>query len=428
MAITINDQPYTWTPRGQKLIYDLSSDNTGNIGFKFGISVEDVAAGKTYDFYLDPSPDGHVYFDLNPLVNLRNAEGLTIHATTSASYTEPEGNSWRSYNLIFTEWWIIGGVLTQNEGVSEATTTAVYNGYLQPTNGYRPNVFASSDRTIKICNNNLQDYLQSDRQVNTHVWPMAKSFGITPDTTTIFIPTLETDYGLLFLQGIDTYSSPNNVTRYLVQLTDEDGATSSLYVPVNGDPQEGIPVGPQNLKNSLVPSMPDPTANGFIFYKVSAWDASARVSKYYIFYNAEKYGQFDCRYTPIRVAWVCSRGGWDYQNFIKKNEVTNQIERKQYKRVLFNGTGTIFTANDRQQFDRQNVVTRTLTINSDWLQENEYIYLRSLMASNQVEIINTNGTSTPVSVEDTSFLERREKNGKLYNITLKLSYSQDYWS
>ena len=428
MAITINDQPYTWTPRGQKLIYNLSSDNTSNAGFKFGIAVEDVAASKTYQFFLDPSPNGNAFFDLNPLVLLHNAENGTIHGTTAATYVEPEGNSWRSYNLTFSEWWIVDGVLTQNEGVTESTTTAVYNGYLQPSDGYKPNVFSSSNKSIKIPNNNSADYLQSDRQINTHIWPLAASLGITPDAATIFIPTLETDWGLLFFQGIDTYSTPNNVTRYYIQLTAENGATSALYVNVDGSIQEGIPIGPQNLKNSAVPSMPDPTANGFKFYKVSAWSASARVSKYYIFYNAELYGQYDCRYNNVRVAWVSSRGGWDYFNFIKKNEVTNQIDRKQYKRVLFNSTSTIFSTTDRQQYDRQNVVTRVLTINSDWLQENEYIFLRSLLASNQVHIINSNGTHTPVSVEDTSFLERRDRNGKLYNVTLKLSYSQDYWS
>ena len=428
MAITINDQPYTWTPRGQKLIYDLSSDNTSNAGFKFGISVEDVAAAKTYTFFLDPSPDGHVYFDLNPLVLLHNAESANIHGTIAATYTEPEGNSWRSYNLAFTEWWVVAGILTENTEVSETTATAVYNGYLQPLEGYRPNVFGSSDRRVKIVNNSISDYLQSDRQTNTHNWVLAQSLGVTPNANTVFIPTLSRDWGLLFFQGIDTYAAPNQITRYLIQLTDAFGATSSLYVDVAGEPQEGISVGPQNLKNSLVPSIPDPTANGFIYYQVSAWNASTRVSKYYVFYNAEKYGQYDCRYDNVRVAWVSSRGGWDYQNFIKKNEVTNQVERKQYKRVLFNGTSTIFGTNDRQQYDRQNVITRTLTINSDWLQENEYIFLRSLIASNEVHIVNSNGTHTPVSVEDTSFLERRDRNGKLYNVTLKLSYSQDYWS
>jgi len=430
MAITINDQPYSWTPRGQKLIYALSSDNSGNTGFKFGIAVVDVATAKTYNFYLDPNPSGEAFFDLNPLVNLFNYELASIHATTEATYIEPEGNSWKSYAITFTEWWVVAGVLTQNEGVSETTTTAVYNGYLQPIDGYKPDVVANGDKRIKIANNSTGDYMQSDRQNNTHVWAMAGSFNITITNDTIFIPALITDYGLLFCQGNDSYSTSNTATSYKIELWNNLGAPSSVVVPLDGSAQEGIPCYPANIANSTVGSMPNPMGpNGWRYYRVSLLNASnQRVSKFYYFYNAENYGQYDCRYENIRVAWVSSRGGWDYFNFIKKSEVTNQIERKQFKRVLMNGTASIFSRYDRQNFDRANIVTRTLTINSDWVQENEYIFLRSLLASNQVHIINSDGEHIPVSVDETSFLERRDRNGKLYNVTLKVSYSQDYWS
>jgi hypothetical protein len=429
MAITINTQPYTWTPRGQKLIYDLSSDNTGNTGFKFGISVLDNGTGKTYEFYLDAAPDGRAYFDLNPLVNLRNNEATAIHSQTAAQHTEPEGDSWKSYDLTFTEWWLVAGVLTENEGVSETATTAVYNGYLQPIDGYRPNVFSSSDRIIKIAVNNTADYLQSDRRYNTHTWAMAESFGITPSTDTVFIPAFNTDWGLLFLIGDDEYCTPNTATKYRVELFNAAGAPSSASVTFTPSPQVGIPCFPANLINSTVPSMPDPSASGWRYYRIFAMNtAENRISKLYYFYNAEEYGQYDCRYNYVRLAWVNSRGGWDYQNFIKKNEITNNIERKQFKRVLYNGTSSIFSRFDRQKFDRQNIVTQTLTITSDWIQENEFVFLRSLMASNEVQIVLTDGTQVPVSMDENSFLERKERNGKLYNVTFKITYSQDYWS
>jgi len=206
----------------------------------------------------------------------------------------------------------------------------------------------------------------------------------------------------LFCQGIDTYSSPNTAANYRVELWNSFGAPSSVIVPLDGSPQEGIPCYPANLVNSLVGSMPDPSGvNGWRYYRVSLQNASSqRVSKFYYFYNAELYGQYDCRYNNVRVAWVSSRGGWDYFNFIKKSEVTNQIERKQFKRVLMNGTASIFSRYDRQNFDRANIVTRTITINSDWVQENEYIFLRSLLVSNQVHIVNSDGTHIPVSVEE----------------------------
>lgn len=426
MAITINEQPYTWTPRGQKLIYALGSDNATNTGFKYGISVLDVSASKTYTFFLDPSPDGDVYFDLNPLVILLNKENTTIHATIATEYVEPEGNSWKSYELTFTEWWIVDGVLTENPEVTETAETAVYNGYLQPSDGFRPNVFGSSFKNIKIANNANSDYMQSDRRYDTTVFSYAESLGITPSTNSVFIPALDTDWGLLFVTGDNTYCSPTTITDYRIDVFGTLSPWASI--PFAASPQIGIPCFPQNLKNSVNPSVPDPLASGWNYYTVAAYNGVTRVSKIYYFFNAEKYGQFDCRYHHVRLAWVNSRGGWDYFNFIKKNEVTNQIERKQFKRVLFNGSSTIFSRFDRQLYDRSNIVTRTLTINSDWIQENEYIFLRSLIVSSQVHIVNTDGSHIPVSLEENNFLERKERNGKLYNVTFKVNYSQDYWT
>lgn len=425
MAITINGQPYTWTPRGQKLIYDLTSTNSGNTGFKFGIEVNDVAAGKTYNFFLDPSPDGHAYFDLNPLVILTNKEDTAIHATTASQHIEPEGGSYRRYEMLFTEWWVIGGVLTENDGVNNSATTAVYNGYLQPINGYRPNVFGSSDKTVKIVNNSNSDYMQSDRRFDTFNFSLAQSLGITPSSNSVFIPCLPTDWGLLFVTGLDEFV-PSAPDSYRVSVF--GSSTAAAFINFTQSAQIGIPAYPQNLTNSTDPLVPDPIALDWDFYTIEAYNGASIVSKTYYFINAEKYGQNDCRYDYRRLAWTNSRGGWDYFNFIKKNEVTNNIERKQFKRVLFNGTSSIFSRYDRQKFDRQNIVTQTLSLVSDWVQENEFEFLRSLMVSNQVHLVNEDGTHIPVSVDESSFLERKERNGKLYNVTLKVGYSQDYSS
>jgi hypothetical protein len=129
----------------------------------------------------------------------------------------------------------------------------------------------------------------------------------------------------------------------------------------------------------------------------------------------------------VRLGWVNSRGGWDYFNFIKKNEFTNAIERKQYRKVLYRNSTDVFLPSDRQLTDRENIVTRNLAITSDWIQEDEYVFLKNLLFSNQVMIINDDGTTSPVSIADNTFTEKRERNGKLYNIALTITQSQDYW-
>jgi len=130
--------------------------------------------------------------------------------------------------MLFTEWWVIAGILTENDGVNNNATTAVYNGYLQPSEGYRPNVFGSSDKTIKIVNNANSDYMQSDRRFDTFTFAMAESLGITPGSNTVFIPTLESDWGLLFVTGIDDFI-PSAPDSYRIEIF----GTSSSSVFIN---------------------------------------------------------------------------------------------------------------------------------------------------------------------------------------------------
>jgi hypothetical protein len=131
------------------------------------------------------------------------------------------------------------------------------------------------------------------------------------------------------------------------------------------------------------------------------------------------------------LGWVNSRGGWDYFNFTKKSEVSNEIQRKPYRKVLFNGTPTIFSTNDRGKTDRRNLVEQVITATSDYITEAEFALLRSLMVSNQVTWLSTDqgkAIEIPVNMEDTSYVEKKIRDGKLYNVTIKFKAANEYWT
>jgi hypothetical protein len=137
-----------------------------------------------------------------------------------------------------------------------------------------------------------------------------------------------------------------------------------------------------------------------------------------------KFGLEDCRFDVVRLAWVGSRGGWDYFNFTKRSENSYTMERRQWKQVLPNQ----YLTSSRQQTDRQNIVNKIITVTSDWLQEGEFEFLKNLLISNQVQIVNSDGTQTPVNIQENNYVSRKERTGRLYNLTLKIGYSQEYWS
>jgi len=67
-------------------------------------------------------------------------------------------------------------------------------------------------------------------------------------------------------------------------------------------------------------------------------------------------------------------------------------------------------------------------VTSDFITQDEFIYLRGLIVSNQVHLINDDGTYIAVNIDDTSYVEKTTYDGKLYNVTLKVRMANEYWT
>ena len=419
--ITIIDKPYSFTLRGQKLLFKATSDENTNDGFIWKVEVLNLSTSKTSSFWMNESPNyAGLLFDLRPVVELWNQEDdIQMHTTkVTGTYGEVYGNGVIEYQVFLYEYWLVNGVLT--EGDSYDTDVTLLNGYYQPQDGYKPNV-NSTNTTIGLSLSGSTNRVWSDRFPDTHIPPQ----WYNPSKPTIWIPTMLSDYGLMHIP-LKTGLNGNAYSVVITLYKSNGSQITDTIIPSSVNNTTHIGCYPANLSNSIINCQP--SAYPDYFYYTMEWKSvtSQARSLTYAFYNAEYYGQFDCKYDRIRLGWVNSRGGWDYFNFIKKNEVTNQIERKQYKQVLVNDSGT-FDKWQRQLTDRMPMVTRTINAISDWIQEGEYVFLRSLMLSRQVHMIATDGTFIPVSITDTNFLEKKERNGKLYNISVNIKYSQDYW-
>lgn len=441
MALTIVDQPYDWTLRGQKLVFRISSDQFNQEGFRYGVKVKNMTTLKEYEFLVDTSPSTtDLIFDLSSVVKMYNDDStIDMHKTpTEIAWEEPQGGSWNKYRVYFSEWWLVGGVMTIGDELNPSGEEYTFmNGYYQPSNGYKPDPNSADplDVNTSLSMESVDHRPYSDRVYDTHGWYNNQSGIAYDDTGKTMIPVYNTDYGVVFVP----FNASLGKTIASIQINMYNGSTLLGTRPVPYTTSAnivGLGVYPMNLNDSSLPRVVTPAFHAVwthyeIIFKTSANEVGCMK---HIFYNAELFGQLDCRYDRVRLAWVNSRSGWDYFNFIKKSEKNNDFERKQYKRLLSKYDGT-FDSWQRQLTDRQNIVMQTLTIQSDWLQESEFLFLRSLFASNQVEMIDTTGIAsgtlgnrTPVSIVDTSYLERRERNGKKYNLTIKIKYSQDYWT
>ena len=429
MALTILDEPFNWVVRGQKIMLIASSTETAQLGFRYGLNI--TVDAKTYTFYLSPAPDNYMYFDISPLVDdLRNKN---YHFETDGTLDDL---SKYALSAAITEWWLVDGVLTENEG-SEVTMSGriVINGAYQAYDGYKPNPEVGVD-DIKYVLEVSFNYAMSDRKFGTHSWYLAPTWGAGNPTAQniIWIPSYETDYGTLSIPGNANYMYNNLVDNVRIVLYKAGGTTLTETLSLNAYDIEAMPVYPANMNEFTGAWTIKPNENdnpGWRFYEVFARTGSTQSSVKYRFYNAAKYGQKDCRNDVIRLGWVNSRGGWDYFNFIKKSEMNDEIERKKYRKVLFNGTTSIFTSEDRGLVERRNLVQQVLTVTSDFIQEGEFSFLRSLLVSNQVVWItkrNDVNVALPVNLDDTTYTERKTRDGKLYNLSLKVRMANEFWT
>lgn len=423
MAITIVDSPYEWTPAGQKLMYVASSTNVGETGFRYRIRVVIDSTGDEYTFYIPAHPsDDNLYYDLASLVKLRNDESTTALHNHTLSLNETAGKGYDVYDVYIGEAWIVSGALTYNAGSEELWTGVVMNGYYQVTDGYKPNV-ATGNRNIRYAMTFNDSYVMSDRKNDTHKWRYADSFNIAPASSRVYIPVRESDYGVLTLPVDDTYMV-NDVFKVRVFINKADGTNTANYdILLNDGVIEHVGVFPANLNadTSIGVQKPSDYVNWrYISVRVMN-NGIVNKSCQYILYNAQLYGSYDCHWNNIRLAWVNSRGGWDYFNFNKKSETSLNIERKRYQRVLFDGTTNIFNANARGLTERGNIVNKQIQATSDWIQEGEFEFLKSLFMSNEVHWIQDDGTYIPVNVEDTTYLKRIIRDGKQYNQTITIT-------
>ncbi len=327
MAITIEDQPYTWSARGQKLMIVASSTNTAQDGFQYGVTVTNYNTTQVFDFYISPAIDGKLYFDLQSLIQLRNleAQGTQLHNLDTGTLDDTAASN----NIVFSvsEWWIVAGVLTENAGSSVNSADCIYiNQYYQPTDGYKPDPNAGP-QNVKFAMTNATSLVMSDRQITTKYPPIFATWGVAAGKVAIAVR--EEDYGLLYVPGNDSFLGGNTAYRCTVTMFPASGfGVASDYLL--GNNVEGLPVFPANLNDRTGIWLPKPNLfPNWRYYRVRITNsASNQVSADYLFWNECVYGNCECNWPNVRLAWVGARGGYEYFNFKKKSEYTTEVDRK----------------------------------------------------------------------------------------------------
>lgn len=407
MAITINEQPYQYTPIGQRLMIVCSSTNVANAGFRF------VFYFGSFQVNVQPNAANKGILDLAPIFR----EQLQHDAGAANEGINVEYTSVANISCTIKEGWLVDGVFTvSGSGMADIDDVFAFLAEYQIADGYKPN---PNDRYALY---NTSKYLLSERTTDTHKWIEAPARGLSQDW--VYIPTRLADFGQLYSISNNGLLVDNDATDLFVSTYDNsntliEATNYSLFTDDNSVSHLGAY--PQNL------IIDGADFTNVKYYTIQAGASIAPpiytpVSRVYCFYLVPD----DCRFDNVRLGWSNTCGGVDYFNFTKKSELSFSYDRKQYQKVVgtYNASTFGFNTWDRGTTDRYVNTTKGLQINSDWISVGEFQLLQTLCRSNDVFIINDDATLTPVLVDTQNFVIKDERYSKLYNVTLNLKYSQ----
>lgn len=146
----------------------------------------------------------------------------------------------------------------------------------------------------------------------------------------------------------------------------------------------------------------------------------------------------ECQYEPVRLAWLNKYGAWDYYTFRKKNVSTLSNKRTTYQKLR--GTWNEDTFNiSINKGGKKNYITETtekISLNSDYITEDDAVWLEQLFTANDVLIVKPfftrkggqtdmiNRFTEPCTLTTSSYTKKTIGNDKLiqYSFEIEKSY------
>ena len=157
--------------------------------------------------------------------------------------------------------------------------------------------------------------------------------------------------------------------------------------------------------------------------------SSTAVSTLYTFYKQDD----DCRYPTIRLTWLNKFGGWDYYNFQKKSINTFTAERTTYTQIKGEWNKSKYEHHGYRGGKKSfvNNITQNITLNTDYITEDEAIWLEELFISTDVYIIKPQQTDynnegyinkyvEPITLSTEEHIRKTKVNDKLIQYTFDI--------
>lgn len=477
MSLVIQQKPkYRLIPANSDIIYtmyDATTINPSTGKFKIKYTAEVFVSTKTATIgnaenrvaVLKVSPNGEGYgmFDLSPLLqNYVSADylGGVVHNTNNINQSKYNGvqfseikphnihqidrfstnrNSVRFFRVKFNieaSDSATGSVSKQYNSDTLADIKILYNGVLHDTDiinldgtsgnfGYNIGQagFIMNSNTDKFATNApVKQYLR-DNDYLTMPYFSQYNYDFRVGTASSTHPSVKQLAIQFYYNGSPTGSIITNTIQAA------NGGHAGYMNDSNTKFQfAGVGIGNMRGAGITIPTNWD-------YYTVQAFDdTGTAISQVYEFYNQTE----DCKnYETIRLTWLNKFGGWDYYNFTKKSVKTFNTKRKSFTQISGSWNGSRFRPDGHLGGKKYftNNTTESIVLNTDYITEEDAIWLEDLFNSNDVYILEQRSTDNanegylrkyirPATITDSSHTRKSKANDRLIQYTFNIEINK----
>jgi hypothetical protein len=380
--ITITDEPQLFTPVNNDVIFVCTSTNTEpNFNYVFDLYVEDVFISR---HFVPPHPvSGHGIFNAKKVLQSYLTYDITEDVTAIMSALE---NSMANYQVKVGERYDVAGVPTIVADDELSTELVVFNGVFKPYD------FIDYD---------YQDWILKPTPVN----------GFLTNDPSITVRSGDRLY-------VNMYANTSDDLEY-IQLKRYTSSGSLIGTTLIGIIMVGdfakAGIGHKNITEVYGSTFLDTTS----YYTVQAIGdgvATSKLLRIDIDTTCSKH-------EIIRLQFLNTLGGFDAFNFTKVSKNTIDVQRTGYKKNVGSVVSDVWTVSKMENPDQvlSSRVNERLIINSDWISEEEAIWLKELISS-PVVFQEVGGEFIGVKVLTSSYEPKKSVNEKLFNLQIELEY------
>lgn len=402
MSIVIRQQPQKYTPAYNDMVYIVTSNNTAQDNFKYVCdvyvpSVSSVAGNHVARMAAPAHPTvGSGRFDISGIV--RQYVDSDISKSGYGFQTCP--NSYEKYFVTFGEQYGPSSGVTVYANLSTGTTKYAYNACLdfkRFQNYSYPNFILGSSTGTYLTDSPSTGVIREDVDYWAHMIQDVNS-----DVNDIEIKTYDSANTLLQTVTINnSHTTPS---------TNDDHRFLRINIGTNG------------LNNASLGSGVQPViAASVVKYSFQTRSSIGGYTSEKRWFKINR----DCTdHTEYHIHFLNEKGGFDSFTFIRASRTKSTITRSMFKKRY--GTQGQYTwsynKSDRSDVQFATVIKDKITVNSDWIDDNQSEWLRQLVES--PEVYYDDGTDMfAITVLNAEFETKKAITDRLFNMVLEFEYS-----